>query len=86
MLRHHIEGCKWGCDPIEDGIQINLFHEKSENLFVVPFQGTALEQLVKFAWEALPEEARRRIQAESAGVIIAQPGDVPPIGGNGHHS
>ena len=81
MIRTYIEGCKWGMDPTEQGLTINLLHEESQHLWHLPFNNEALVQLVEFAWKYIPEDQRRRIQAESAGVIVAKANDLP--NGNG---
>jgi len=83
MIRTYIEGCKWGLDPNEGGVTINLLHEESGHIWHGPFSGEALVQLVEFAWKHIPDEEKRRIQAEGMGIVVAQPGDIPRSNGTG---
>jgi hypothetical protein len=86
MIRVLLNGAKWGTDPIEEvtpegevilGRQINLLDEKSGFLFLVPFTGDPLKELIHELAKGLTDEQRREVTRRISGGLILPGNGIP---------
>ena len=61
MITMYFTDCQWGVDPIDDGIQINLFEPDAKIVAQIPFTGEALKQLIELAAGELTQSDREEI-------------------------
>ena len=78
MIRITYTGVRWGIDPIDDGIQINLLDEKSEIMSHIPFTGESLVGLISQMAEHMSDEQKKAVAPVFAGGIILPDRDFNP--------
>lgn len=61
MIHIGLTDCKWGTEPIDEGVQINLLDEDSNQVFHIPFTGEPLEALILQLVECLSEDQKKKI-------------------------
>jgi hypothetical protein len=69
---------KWGTDPLDDGIQINLLDEQSGIFAHVPFAGDALRDLTIALSKHLTEDQKREVLPHLNGGIHLPGRDFSP--------
>lgn len=78
MIRMFFTGVKWGTDPVDGGVQINLFDEQSGIFAHVPFQGDALRDLTIALTRGLNEEQKREVRSSLSDGIHLPGRDFDP--------
>lgn len=73
MIHHGLTDCKWGTEPIEEGVQINLLDEDSNQIFHIPFTGEPLEALVLQLVECLNDDQKKKVAMAALSPTIESP-------------
>ena len=63
MIHITLTDCKWGAEPIEDGVQIDIVHAESEQAFHIPFSGEAVQELALGIFKSLSDDQKRVVMA-----------------------
>jgi len=71
-------GVKWGVDPLEDGCQINLFDEQTNEYVHIPFTGDSFPELMEHLIRHLTAEQRAALAPQMNGGIHIPGKDFDP--------